>query len=118
MSRRLHASTTATIRYQKNWRFFTWPGASLTRGDPEGVWMMVRAYRMHASRDEHSPWTLAYLAQRVAIWQCDAGRGAECAEFADKALVHAAAMPPGNWVGEDSENAADSGARFDSARQA
>ena len=27
--------------------------------------------------------------------QCDAGRVAECAEFVDKALVHAAAMPPG-----------------------
>ena len=25
------------------------------RGDPEGIWAMERAYRMHASRDEHSP---------------------------------------------------------------
>lgn len=65
-------------------------------GDPEGVWMMVRAYRMHASRDEQSPWALAYLAQLVAGWQCEAGRAAECAEFTDKALVHAAAMAPGD----------------------
>ena len=62
-------------------------------GDPEAVWMMVRAYRMAASRDE--PWVLAYLAGNVAGMQCDAGRVAECVEFVDKALVHAAAMPPG-----------------------
>ena len=65
------------------------------RGDAEGIWMMERAYRMHASRDEHSPWVLAFLARTVAGWQCDAGRGAECAEFTSKVLVHAAAMPAG-----------------------
>ena len=75
--------------------FFNLARCLVDRGEPEGIWMMVRTYRMHASRDEHSPWTLAYLAQTVATWQCDAGRATECAEFTDKALAHAAAMPAG-----------------------
>jgi len=64
-------------------------------GDPEGAWMMVSAYRMATSRDEPSPWRLAEKALIVARMVCDLGRGAECAEFTDKALVHAAAMPSG-----------------------
>ena len=57
--------------------------------------MAVSAYRMATSRDEPSPWRLADKALIVARMVCDLGRGAECAEFTDKALVHAAAMPSG-----------------------
>ena len=35
------------------------------------------------------------VAVHVAAMVCDLERGAECAEFTDKALVHAAAMPSG-----------------------
>jgi tetratricopeptide (TPR) repeat protein len=57
--------------------------------------MAVSAYRMAASRDEPSPWRLAQMAVQVVAKVCDLERGAECAEFVDKALVHAAAMPSG-----------------------
>ena len=63
--------------------------------DPEGVWLMVSAYRLNVSREESSPWVLADLAARVARMQCDAWRAAECADFTAKALSHAAAMTPG-----------------------
>jgi len=57
--------------------------------------MAVSAYRMATSRDEPSPWRLAEMAHIVAGMLCDLERAAECAEFTDKALVHAAAMPSG-----------------------
>jgi tetratricopeptide (TPR) repeat protein len=57
--------------------------------------MAVSAYKMAASRDEPSPWRLANMAVAVLSMVCDLERGAECAEFTDKALVHAAAMPSG-----------------------
>ena len=57
--------------------------------------MAVSAYRMATSRDEPSPWRLADMAVQVVAMVCDLERGAECAEFTDKALVHAAAMPSG-----------------------
>ena len=57
--------------------------------------MAVSAYGMAASRDEPSPWVLASMALSLAGMMCDLDRGAECAEFTEKGLVHAAAMPPG-----------------------
>ena len=57
--------------------------------------MAVSAYRMATSRDEPSPWRLAQHGCTVLAMVCDLERGAECAEFTDKALVHAAAMPSG-----------------------
>ncbi len=60
-----------------------------------GASMAVSAYRMATSRDEPSPWRLAHMAVAVLAMVCDLERGAECAEFTDKALVHAAAMPSG-----------------------
>jgi tetratricopeptide (TPR) repeat protein len=57
--------------------------------------MAVSAYRMATSRDEPSPWRLAVMAHMVVDKLCNLERGAECAEFTDKALVHAAAMPSG-----------------------
>lgn len=75
--------------------FFHLADCLVDHGDPDGIWMRVRAYELHTARDQQSPWTLAYLAGTVARWQCDAGRGAECGEFVDKVLLHAAAMPPG-----------------------
>ena len=63
--------------------------------NPEGVWMLVNAYRLQVAREESSPWVMAYVASRVARMQCDAYRGAECADFTAKALSHAAAMTPG-----------------------
>ena len=60
-----------------------------------GASMAVSAYRMATSRDEPSPWRLAEMAVQVVAKVCDLERGAECAEFTDKALVHAAAMPSG-----------------------
>ena len=60
-----------------------------------GASMAVSAYRMAASRDEPSPWLLADMALGLAVMMCDLDRGAECAEFTEKGLVHAAAMPPG-----------------------
>ena len=60
-----------------------------------GASMAVSAYRMATSRDEPSPWRLAQMAHIVVDMLCNLDRGAECAEFTDKALVHAAAMPSG-----------------------
>jgi tetratricopeptide (TPR) repeat protein len=76
--------------------FFELAGCLWMHGDLRGgASMAVSAYRMATSRDEPSPWRLAEKALLVAGMVCDLGRGAECAEFTDKALVHAAAMPPG-----------------------
>ena len=97
---------------RRNWRFFTWPSALLSAATQKAVWMMVRAYRIAARR----AMSLAVEYSRIwlkpmASWQCDACRAAECAEFADKALVHAAAMPPArNQVADACDPAADSGA--------
>ena len=66
-----------------------------THRDPEGVWMLVNAHRLQVSREESSPWVLAYVASRIARMQCDAGRAAECADFTAKALSYATAMTPG-----------------------
>jgi tRNA A-37 threonylcarbamoyl transferase component Bud32 len=76
--------------------FFELAGCLWMHGDLRGgASMAVSAYRMATSRDEPSPWRLADKALIVARMVCDLGRGAECAEFTDKALVHAAAMPSG-----------------------
>ena len=61
----------------------------------EAASMAASAYRMATARDEPSPWRLADMAVQVAVMVCDFERGAECAEFVDRALVHAAAMPSG-----------------------
>ena len=66
-----------------------------THSDPDGVWMLVNAHRLQVAREESSPWVLAYVASRIARMQCDAGRGAECADFTAKALSYATAMTPG-----------------------
>ena len=66
-----------------------------THSDPDGVWMLVNAHRLQVAREESSPWVLAYVASRIARMQCDAGRGAECADFTAKAFSYATAMTPG-----------------------
>ena len=65
------------------------------REDPEAVWLKAIAYRMAVSRAEHEAQVLALLANEVAILQRNAGRAAECAEFANAASTHAAAMSAG-----------------------
>ena len=76
--------------------FFQLAGCLWMHGDLRGgASMAVSAYRMATARDEPSPWRLAEKALMVAGMVCELGRGAECAEFTDKGLVHAAAMPPG-----------------------
>jgi hypothetical protein len=94
--------------------FFNLARCLVDRGEPEGIWVMVRTYGMHASRDEHSPWTLAYLAQTV-----------RCRASYRMCRIHRQGLGSrrgdargGNQVGEDCENTADSGARSGPARQA
>ena len=66
MSRRLHASTTATIRYQKELAFYHLAEPIGRPGDPGSCLDDGRAYRMHASRDEHRRGRSRIWLQKVA----------------------------------------------------
>jgi tetratricopeptide (TPR) repeat protein len=63
------------------------------RDDPEAVWLKADAYRMAEKRGEHSEGVLAMLANDVATLHCNAGRAVACAEFSNKASIHASAIP-------------------------
>jgi tetratricopeptide (TPR) repeat protein/tRNA A-37 threonylcarbamoyl transferase component Bud32 len=65
------------------------------RSDPGAVWSKASAYALALSREEPSPWVLTMLAHELAILHCNSARTAECIEFTNKALDHAAAVPEG-----------------------